>query len=422
MNESTTSQEPLYIVRLEVDNVKGIRAIRIKPDGSVVHITGKNGAGKSSVLDAIEYALAGTRSQPPKPLREGARHAQVVVDAGEFTITRRWAASGKSTLNIERKNGAPIRRPQEFLDNLVGPIAFDPGRFLAMSPRDQAEELRKAVGLDFSKLDETEAALREQRRACGQEKKRLEGVFATLPEPPKGIPDKPIDVAALTVEFNQAHAQRAENDKLRSDIEYRNNHIADLQRRIEALQRDMADEAEELNMLTERAKQIVDPDIASMETKLRDAETINEQVRTAQQRVAVRNDLGKATDEYDEYTRAIEQAGEDRHRMLADAQWPVEGLGFDESGGVTFNGHPFEQASSAEQLRTAIGLGLAADHRFRVLLMREGGHFDADSLAMVQALAEASGVQVWLETPSDGDGPPGAIVIEDGSVKDEGVD
>lgn len=48
----------MKIIALQAENVKRLVAIEIRPDGNLVQITGKNGAGKTSVLDCIWWALA----------------------------------------------------------------------------------------------------------------------------------------------------------------------------------------------------------------------------------------------------------------------------------------------------------------------------------------------------------------------------
>ena len=49
----------MQIVELRAENVKRLSAVTIRPTGPVVEITGKNEAGKSSVLDSIWMALGG---------------------------------------------------------------------------------------------------------------------------------------------------------------------------------------------------------------------------------------------------------------------------------------------------------------------------------------------------------------------------
>ena len=68
---------------------------------------------------------------------------------------------------------------------------------------------------------------------------------------------------------------------------------------------------------------------------------------------------------------------------------PVEGLGFG-AGIVTFNGLPFDQASTAEQLRVSVAIAMAANPKLRVLRIKHGNDLDADNLAArIRAFARA---------------------------------
>lgn len=62
----------MNIIELKAENVKKIKAVSIEPGGKpIVKISGKNGAGKSSVLDSIQYALGGKTLQCDRPVRDG---------------------------------------------------------------------------------------------------------------------------------------------------------------------------------------------------------------------------------------------------------------------------------------------------------------------------------------------------------------
>ena len=96
------------------------------------------------------------------------------------------------------------------------------------------------------------------------------------------------------------------------------------------------------------------------------------------------------------------------------AEFPVDGLGFDESG-VTYQGVPFKQASSAEQLRVSLAMAIALNPKLRVIRIADGSLLDSDNLALIEAAAKESDYQVWIEMVGDGNGR--GIVIEDGEVK-----
>lgn len=78
------------IVRLTAENVKRLVAVEIRPnpDGNLVIVGGRNAAGKSSVLDAIMFALAGKKALPAKPIREG-KSAESKIEGYGFDFLRR---------------------------------------------------------------------------------------------------------------------------------------------------------------------------------------------------------------------------------------------------------------------------------------------------------------------------------------------
>ena len=56
------------VLHLRADNFKRLRAVDVRPNGSVVEIAGRNGQGKSSVLDAIMAAISAWRlARPDSP-------------------------------------------------------------------------------------------------------------------------------------------------------------------------------------------------------------------------------------------------------------------------------------------------------------------------------------------------------------------
>jgi energy-coupling factor transporter ATP-binding protein EcfA2 len=140
---------------MNAENIKKLQAIEIKPDGEIVTIAGKNGAGKSSVLDSIWWALAGTSHIQAEPIRKGQSKARIRLDMGEIVVERRFTEGGGSTLSVENAEGARFPSPQKMLDAFLGELSFDPLAFSRLEPRDQFDELRRVVQLevDIDQLD-----------------------------------------------------------------------------------------------------------------------------------------------------------------------------------------------------------------------------------------------------------------------------
>lgn len=420
----------MKIVKLEASNVKRLVAVEITPDGSLVVVGGKNGAGKSSTLDSIAMALGGKDLVPEKPLRSGAEKGHVEVDLGDLVVRRTFTAAGGGTLTVSNRDGARYPSPQKILDDLTGRLTFDPLAFSRMDPRKQLETLRALVGVDFSALDRERAALYEERTAVGRTAKALEGQLAgrALHE---DAPESEVSVAALMAELDAAQARIREIDDLvaasvewERDIQIHERAVSDAEARLAEAKANLDRERELLAAQREgakKAKEAADaasatkPDVAPIRAKIASADEQNRKHRENLEREEIAAELDGTKREVATLSAKIEALDRTKEATLAGAAFPVPGLSFDESG-VLLNGLPFSQASSAEQLRVSVAMGLAMNPKLRVLLIRDGSLLDAESLRLVAEMAEEAEAQVWMERV--GDGAECSVVIEDGHVRE----
>ena len=105
----------MKIIKLQAENFKKIKAIEIKPTGNTVIISGANGQGKSSILDAIWAALAGRAAGKvnTKPIRNGERTAKVSLTIDGMEVTRTWTED-KTYLKITKGDEAILKRLLEY--------------------------------------------------------------------------------------------------------------------------------------------------------------------------------------------------------------------------------------------------------------------------------------------------------------------
>lgn len=424
------------IVKLEAENVKRLRAVTITPDGAVVTIRGDNGQGKTSVLDAIEYALAGEKSHPAEPIRRGAEKARVVIETDDgIVVERRWTAGG-TRLEVRNKDGMKYSTPQKLLDGLVGKLSFDPLAFMREKPERQAEVLRQLIGVDVSLLDakrrQTFDARTEVNRRVTAAKARLDAmpVIEVTPD----VPAEPLSSADLLEEQDRRRALHDQNEGKRRALKAvreayatHEHAVARARDEIARLERELAAARERLTVaedlraqeekrgkaLRAEVEALMDPDLDEIPAKLRGVETVNDLVRRRKEREKLAGELQATEAEAARLTGEIEAIDAQKAEVLEQAAFPVPGLGFGE-GGVTFNGLPLSQASAAEQLRVSMGMGLALNPKMPIVLIRDGSLLDSKSLALVTGMAEAAKAQVWLEVV--GKGGVG-IVIEDGQVE-----
>ncbi len=426
----------MRIIKLQAENVKRLSVVEIEPDGSMVVISGKNGAGKTCVIDSVAYTLGGKDLICEQPLRRGEKRGKGVVtfDNG-VKVTRTFTESGGG-LKVENAEGVQFKSPQAMLSALVGPLSFDPLEFTRMDPKRQMETLKALMGLDFAGLDSKRAELYEERTGVNRSTKQLEAKLTGLVLHPEA-PAKEVSIAGLTELLEEANTEAQRIDGLRSQqtdaqseartarqrVEEIAVEIDGLHQQIERLKHDRANWAEAVPTHEQQdldtGKQIVEaeqtlPDREALRASIANAETVNQQVRQNAVHAEQSSDLDASRAQAVTLCDQIDDLDADKAKQVADAQMPVEGLGFDD-GSVLLAGVPFSQASSAEQLRVSVAMGLAMNPTLKLLLIRDGSLLDVDSRRLIAEMAEAAEAQVWMECVEENEAT--TIVIEDGAVR-----
>lgn len=396
----------MKIIELRAENVKRLKAVSITPDGTLQVVGGRNAQGKSSVLDAIWLALGGGKAgkSTAMPIRDGEDHASVTLDLGDLVITRSWTQSG-TTLKVTSADGAAYSSPQKMLDALVGRLTFDPLEFTRLSAKEQRDALIGLVDLpvDIDELDQKRADLFAERTSVGQQGKRIGDVTVdpSLPEDETSMSDA---VAAL----REAEASVSERQKAHQNLERITSRIEDLRAQLAEAEREHG----VWKGAVDNAPDLPDTDVLS--ARLETLEEENQRIRAnnaERQRAAERDKLRET---YSGLTEAIEALDGRKRDALAGASFPVAGLGFDETG-VTYQGVPFSQASSAEQIRVSLGMAMAANPDLRVIRIMDGSLLDDDAMTAIREQVAERDFQLWIERVGDAD--QGAVIIEDGEIR-----
>lgn len=429
----------MKIISLEASNVKRLSAVSVAADGApVVVVGGDNGHGKSSLLDSIAYAFAGKSAIPEKPVREGAKKAEIVIKLDgdpALIIQRRFTKKG-TTLEVfeDRESGrSKLTTPQAVLDALCSRVAFDPLSFTRLKPSQQVDALKELLGIDTDEIDSEIGTLFDERTMAGRELRQAEGQYGSFPDF-GGVPDAPIDVAALSEKVEEAVAHNAHIRQLESDVANQRRHCdytqsaaedlrdraAELRAEANALEADAKKKdgennkaTKDLNAMVADMESLEEIPLESLREELAEASQTNERIAQKAEAARTKKRLDNLREQHEALSRKIDSLRERRVAMIDEAKWPVDGLSFGE-GGVEFNGLPFEQASSAEQLRIAVAIGCAVNPELRIMLIRDGSLLDKKSMAILSKLAEETNSQLWIERVSKG--KECTVVIEDGSI------
>ncbi|TIX28803.1 AAA family ATPase [Mesorhizobium sp.] len=427
------------VIRLESENIKRLKAVSIEPGGNVIEITGKNGAGKTSVLDSLFWALTGkTATKQPSPIRTGEEKATITLDLGSLTVTRKFLAqedgSYTTSLVVETEDGARFQKPQNTLDALVGSLTMDPLEFTRMKPADQFDALRRFVpNFDFEKSAGDNAADFRTRTDVNRRAKETRAQAAGIVVA-AGTPDEPIDESALVDDLQAAGDHNADIERRKSNraavasqilahdqaASSKRAQITVLEQQIAALRLAAEEDIEAGKKLQKRLDDAGPlPDLidqTEIRAKISAARVTNGAVAEKKRSADLLAAAGRLEQESAALTKAMADRDAEKAKAIAAAKMPVDGIGFGD-GIITLNDLPFDQASAAEQLRASIALAMAANPKLRIILVRDGSLLDDDSIGIIAEMADKHDIQIWMETVSSG--RAGAIVIEDGAIRQE---
>lgn len=419
MNDGNT--DGMRVVRLQAENVMNLTAIEIVPKSNTVVLTGKNGAGKSNVLKAMEFALSGKAlAATPEPVKHGEKSGEILLDLGDIVV-RRHFTNDTSTLKIENTEGMLFKSPQALLDKFRGNISFDPLEFAGLPEKQQKEILIGMIDLpiDLNELDQKRKGIYENRTEVNRDIKRLEGQRDGIPNLPD-VPDEELSSVDVMADMQAATEQIAANkitrdslDVARSRKQYILNDIEELELKLKANKENLIELDIKLSELTPIIENLIDPDLEQFKCKLADVEQINAHVRKKNELKSIMaqiNDLKATSIGMTVDMTAIDEL---KTKTISEAGMPVVGLGFNETG-VTFEDIPLSQRSSAEQRKISMSIGMAMNPDLKVLWLKDASLLDSESIEDVKAMADDKGYQVWLECV--GDDKNVGVYIEDGVV------
>lgn len=420
MNE--TPEVPLYITRLTANNTLNLSAIDLVFKNGKVVISGKNGAGKSNVLKAIELALDGkVLSKIVEPVKHGETSGKVTLDLGDIIVSRSFT-NERSSLQISNKEGMIFKSPQAVLDRLRGHIGFDPLEFARLDAKKQKELLLKLcdIPVDLDKMDEIKKATFDRRTSLNRQIKSLSAQRDAISPHPE-LPDVEDSSTELMSKYQEALTLLNEDENAKRAIESIENTIAKKHTEIQNLQIQMDNLARGIVEMGVRRAEIelhrrnhVPPDAELFKLKLANIESRNQMIREKQTRNKLVAQILNTQKEAQAATEELEQIEFEKTTIMENANMPVPGLGFDENG-VTFEGLPLAQRSQGEKIRISVGIGMAINPTLRTLWITDASLLDDESITEITRMAEDSGYQIFLEIV-DQSGCMG-VYIEDGEVK-----
>lgn len=410
------------ISAFEIENIKRVKAVAYEPDESGLTVLGgKNGQGKTSVLDAIAWALGGNKFAPSAPYREGSTippHLKIRLSNG-IVVERSGKNSSLKVIDTSGNKGG-----QALLDAFVSQFALNLPKFMNASGKDKADTLLQIIGVGDKvyELETQETQLYNERRAIGRIADQKEKFAAEMPEY-EGVPLELVSASELIQKQQDILARNGENHRLRNEKDSLENQANALQEKINLKNdeiRTMNLELTKILAQLERSRKTVaelhDESTAELEQNIIEIEDTNRKVRANLDKAKAEDEAKEYYRKYVDMTTQLESIRQEKHDLLNNAELPLEGLSV-ENGELTYNGFKWDGMSSSEQLRVATAIVRKLNPECGFVLLDKLEQMDTETLKEFALWLESEGLQAIATRVSSGD--ECSIIIEDGYIKTE---
>ena len=409
------------ITALEAENVKRIKAVALTPAPTgLTLVGGNNNQGKTSVLDALAWALGGDRFRPNAAQRDGAvapAHLKVTLSNG--VIVERKGKN--STLTVTDPTGR--RSGQQLLNAFIEPLALDLPRFMEASDKEKADILLRIIGIgtELHVRDLEIKSLYDKRTFTGQlaqQKKHFAEELIYYPE----APEEPVSASDLIHQQQEILARNGENQRKRNQLvqltdllERQKKVVADLEFQLSTEKQRLTTMQADVKIAQTSAENLQDESTAELEASIRSIEETNQKVRANLEKARAEDEAAQYASDYDKLTEAITQKRADRMALLNGADLPLPELSV-EDGALTYKGKHWRDMSGSDQLRVAAAIVRRLNPDCGFVLLDKLEQMDLATLAEFGSWLQAEGLQAIATRVSTGG--ECQIIIEDGRVKD----
>ena len=417
-------QESIKINSLELENVKRVKAVKLEPTkNGLTVVGGKNNQGKTSVLDAIAWALGGAKYKPSQPQREGSLvEPQLHIELSNGMVVERMGKNG--SLKVIDPSGQ--KGNQSLLDSFISQFALDLPKFMEADKNTKAKILLQIIGVgdQLSVFDKQESELYNRRTEIGRiadQKKKYADEMVQW----DGVPEEIVSAAELIQQQQEILARNGRNQELRNQV---NNleaqktlleqRIEEAQKTLNAMHEQFAELMEKLSIANTNAKDLQDESTAELEESIANIDSTNAKVRDNLNKQRAQEEADEYKRQYGDLTTQIEEVRKARMELLNGVEMPLDELSV-QDGELVYKGQKWDNMSGSDQLKVATAIVRKTNPQCGFVLLDKLEQMDIDTMNEFGKWLQDNNLQAIATRVSTGD--ECSIFIEDGySVDKEG--
>ena len=414
--------ETIKINSLELENVKRVKAVKLEPTASGLTVVGgKNNQGKTSVLDAIAWALGGGKYKPSQPQREGSLvEPQLHIELSNGIVVERLGKNG--TLKVTDPSGQ--KGNQSLLDSFISQFALDLPKFMEADKSAKAKILLKIIGVGdkLSVFDKQESELYNRRTEIGRiadQKKKYADEMVQW----DGVPEDIVSAAELIQQQQEILARNGRNQELRNQVKNLEAQKTLLEQRIEettralsAMQEQMTELANDLDIANTNAENLQDESTAELEASIANIDSTNAKVRDNLNKQRSQAEAEEYKLQYGDLTTQIEDIRNARMDLLNGVEMPLQDLSV-QDGELIYKGQKWDNMSGSDQLKVATAIVRKTNPKCGFVLLDKLEQMDIDTMNEFGKWLQDNNLQAIATRVSTGD--ECSIFIEDGYSVDK---
>lgn len=407
----------MKITRLEAENVKRIRAVRLEPaKNGLTIIGGDNNQGKTSVLDSIAWGLGGEAFRPSEATRKGSvipPNLHIVMDNG-LVVERKGKNSALKVTDPDGGKGG-----QQLLNEFVEQLALNLPKFMESTGKEKANTLLQIIGVGdkLVELEQIEKQKYEERLAIGRIADQKEK-YAAEQEYFPDAPDEPVSASELISQQQEILARNGENQKKRERVDQISAeltrihaNVMDLKQRLNEAEAREKELAEDLDTAQKSAAELQDESTEELERNIANIDEINRKVRANLDKQKAEDDAKQYREQYNQLTGEIEATRKAKTELLNGAELPLEGLSVAD-GELTYKGQKWDNMSGSDRLKVSTAIVRKLNPKCGFVLLDKLEQMDLKTLKEFGKWLEKEGLQCIATRVSTGD--ECSIYIEDG--------
>ncbi|MDT9720455.1 AAA family ATPase [Paenibacillus sp. ClWae2A] len=409
----------IKINKLEIENVKRVKAVKMEPSSAgLTLVGGRNNQGKTSVLDAIAWALGGNKYRPSQANREGsmvAPYLQLTLSNG-LVVERKGKNSDLKVIDPDGQKGG-----QQLLDSFVEELAIDLPKFMNATSKEKANILLRIIGVgeQLQAFEKQEQEVYSHRHTIGQIADQ-KAKFAKEQPYFTDAPKEPVSASELISQQQEILARNGQNQlkrqrvtQIQAEFEQQGREVVRLTAILNAAQEKYTQLQTDLGIAQKDALDLHDQSTTELEQNITQIDEINRKVRANLDKDKAETDASDYRVQYDQLSTQINEIRQQKAELLNNANLPLEGLSVDD-GELIYNGQRWDNMSGSDQLKvsTAIVRKLKPDCGF--ILLDKLEQMDLQTLNEFGVWLEQEGLQAIATRVSTGD--ECSIIIEDGYV------